>query len=536
MNEENKEKKSFRQIVSDALKELKETGKAFIKAPRALWGINVPYVIEGLCYFGLLTILGKYASENIQLTDPQAGWLYGAVTGGITLAMLFFGGVVDKIGVRISLGLSLGMMAVGRGVVSLAGTFPMGGGIGSPFFLITAGGLLVMVLGYGIYQPAAYAGVKRYTNPKTAAISYAVIYSLMNLGAFVFGPISSVSRKYFSDIFPPNGLAAVFWILTALTVLSAILSFVIIKKRVDQVAVERVKKETEEMEAEKAAKKESETKPQVAEPTTPELEKVKIKNTLFILFASFASVALVVDLLIRLGKISFSQLTVDIILCMTAIAAIYEFLRYRPDHPFRNLKFMTFIFVLIPVQTLFAHNWLTLPYYLDRAFRGSAMGDNFEIFSNLNPLLVFIFAPIIAGLTARTNIYKMMVWGTFVMAVPTILLAVDTSATSVIAYITIMTIGESMWQPRFLQWIAEIAPEGKTGAYMGIGQFPWFLTKILTSLYSGYFVAKYIANPDSGGVPNPEPMWFYYALIAMVSPIVLILLSKWLGKGMEKKH
>ena len=42
-----------------------------------------------------------------------------------------------------------------------------------------------------------------------------------------------------------------------------------------------------------------------------------------------------------------------------------------------------------------------------------------------------------------------------------------------------MTIGEAMWQPRFLQYAAEIAPEGRTGAYMGVAQFPWFLTKMI---------------------------------------------------------
>jgi POT family proton-dependent oligopeptide transporter len=43
-----------------------------------------------------------------------------------------------------------------------------------------------------------------------------------------------------------------------------------------------------------------------------------------------------------------------------------------------------------------------------------------------------------------------------------------------------MTIGEAMWQPRFLQYAAEIAPEGRTGAYMGVAQFPWFLRLIRT--------------------------------------------------------
>jgi MFS family permease len=216
--------------------------------------------------------------------------------------------------------------------------------------------------------------------------------------------------------------------------------------------------------------------------------------------------------------------------------AVFEVLRVRPDHPFRDGRFTFFIFILIPVQTLFAHVWLTVPYYLDRAFRGSVVSDYFEFFSNINPILIFILAPIVAGLTARANVYTMMIIGTLVMALPTFLLAIGPHLIPFLAYVLLMSIGEAMWQPRFLQWIAEVAPPGKTGLYMGIGQFPWFLTKFVTGLYSGYFVAKYIPKPETGLPMNTEFMWLVYAFIAMISPVALILARKWMMAGMKEKH
>ena len=185
------------------------------------------------------------------------------------------------------------------------------------------------------------------------------------------------------------------------------------------------------------------------------------------------------------------------------------------------------------MQTLFAHNWLTIPYYLDRAFVGTWVSRNFEILANLNPIIIFVITPIIAGLTARANIYRMMVLGTFVMAAPTFLLALGPHAMLFVLYIIIMSVGEAMWQPRFLQWIAEIAPPGKTGAYMGIGQFPWFLTKLLTSFYSGYFVANYIHRPETGLPLRTGHMWFIYALIAMISPVALWLARSWMLRGKQ---
>src|SRR5210317_1335686 len=163
---------------------------------------------------------------------------------------------------------------------------------------------------------------------------------------------------------------------------------------------------------------------------------------------------------------------------------------YIKNFPITDGRFMFFIFILIPVQTLFAHNWLTLPQYCSRAFTG-VVSDNFEFFVNFNPILIFIFTPIVTALTAKNDTYKMMIFGTFVMAAPTFFLALGPNIYTLFAYLIIMTIGEAMWQPRFLQWIAEIAPKNMTGIYMGIGQFPWFLTKVLTAIYSGWFLQNY---------------------------------------------
>lgn len=198
------------------------------------------------------------------------------------------------------------------------------------------------------------------------------------------------------------------------------------------------------------------------------------------------------------------------------------------EHPMADPRFSFFIFVLIPVQTLFAHQYLTMPMYVKRTFDGSWLGANFEVAVNFNPLLIFILVPIVAALTRKTSIYRLMVVGTTIMAAPTFLLVFEPSVPLLFSYIVLMTFGEAIWQPRFLQYVAETAPEGKMGAYLGVARLPWFLTKMITGLYAGWFMMKYIPE---GGVMNPGGMWFWHGIVAIITPILLVLAGRWMKKG-----
>ena len=100
--------------VAQALVEITGTVRAFMASSRALWGLYVPYFLEGIAYFGVLTLLMKYLSENVGLGDVKAGLVVSAFTGGITFAMFFLGELGDRYGLRRVLLLSIAIMACGR--------------------------------------------------------------------------------------------------------------------------------------------------------------------------------------------------------------------------------------------------------------------------------------------------------------------------------------------------------------------------------------------------------------------------------------
>lgn len=550
------------------LKEISQPFIDLIHAPRALWGINLAYVIEGMVYFGFLGYLAIHFSDFVFGGMEHADQLSHAnvmvLTAGITIAMFFLGFVADKWGVRFALVGAFALMLVGRALMSAAPTVlglqPQG--LWSPLHLVTLAGILLVVIGYGMYQPAAYAGVRQFTTPKTAAMGFAMLYALMNLGAWL--PTFAFLLR--DEDFLNLGIPGTYWVYTAFTLVALLATVFILSKKTVQRAIATAKAETQ------AIKKAEETQqtPQASASTETrrcphedcgqanpvdakhcrrcgrDLEPVKpakADNT-----AGFDEPApparvpwhmwLFVAALIgavywRIPAPASHWVAVVIAVLWVGLCLMPVTARFLARHPLADTKFAFFIFALIPVQTLFTYNWLILPQYISRAFEGW-IGDYFEIAANANPILIFIAVPIIAAATQKANVYKMMIIGTFVMAAPAFLLVIGPYPWTLGGYILIMTIGEAMWSPRFLQYAAEIAPEGRTGQYMGVAQLPWFLTKVLVpALYSGWMMDRYC---PAEGEQNTQLMWLVFACIAITSTVMLILAKGWIGKGFKTKH
>lgn len=444
--------------LRSSAKEIVQPFIDLVHVSRALWGINISYVLEGVTYFGVLGLMAIFFNNYIGLDDIQADLMVAIQSAGITLAMLFLGATVDLVGPRKALLLSLTLMLVGRVFLAVSPEVGAARGMWTTTHLVALGGILGIVLGYGIYQPACYAAVRYFTDKKTSAMAYAMLYALMNLGGFLPGLLSPPVRKAF-------GIPGVFWVYVGLTIAGiAVIAALLTRKAVLE-----------------AMHEQAETVPREKKPLREQ--------------------------------------------------AVY----YLKNFPIRDWRFLFFVFILIPVQTLFAHNWLTLPQYCNRAFTG-VVSENYEFFVNFAPLLIFILTPVVTALTSRRDTYTMMIAGTLVMAAPTFLLSFGPNIVTLFGFLILTTIGEAMWSPRFLQWIAEVAPKDMTGIYMGIGQFPWFLTKLITGMYAGWFLSVYCP----AGVPPDQlhtgTMWFYYALIAMASPVGLLLARRWMLRGFKVRH
>ncbi|MCW5837651.1 MAG: MFS transporter [Labilithrix sp.] len=345
----------------------------------------------------------------------------------------------------------------------------------APFFggaSMLALSLAVVALGEGILQPVAYAGVKRYTTEKTGSMGFALLYAGLNFGAMLVGPISAKVRTTFDGPYKAGE--------------SALSGF----NAVNWVCV-------------------------------------AVTGLTLVIFA--LSMTKKVEAQVVRGEGAPPKEDVP--------GAGYRDNAKKDApapgrSPFKDPRFLFFIFALLPVRTLFAHQWLTMPEYVLRSYPHE-IADRMEwLVDSVNPLIIFLGVPTITALTKRFHVLSMMIIGSLVSAAATFLLVPGPNTGMLITYFVVFSIGEALWSSRFLEYAAELAPEGRVAQYMGVANLPWFVAKTTTGFYSGVVLEHFVPKegPQSTGT-----MWLFYGAVAMISPVSLLLASKWIRSGMATK-
>ena len=182
----------------------------------------------------MLGYLAMYFNDYVGLNDVWAGRMVGVLTAGITISMFFLGSVTDKIGVRRALITAFLLMLVGRVFLSLAPFIGLpANGLGSVIHFLAMGGILLVVVGYGLYQPSAYSAVKQFTSAKTAAMGFAMLYALMNLGGWM--------PTFFPPIRKAIGISGCYWVYVGLTGIGLFLTLTILTRRTVNKAIATAK-------------------------------------------------------------------------------------------------------------------------------------------------------------------------------------------------------------------------------------------------------------------------------------------------------
>lgn len=404
---------------------------------------------------------------NLLTTYLQQDLHFSEVAAGRCVALLTGGvGLCMLVGGSIS-----DFLGVRRAIIS--SVFILGLGRGLLAFAPNVGGdvaqfiaitaIILMACGTGINQPALYAGMKRYSTSETSGTAFSLLYSFMNVAIVVESLVGPYLRSQERFVGNLHGLGL--GCQGVFTVLSCVtfLSFV------TMLAFFREDFDVSPSEA---------AQDQDIQPLGSAKADAPTEKPAYLVVLS-------------------------------------------------NWRFMFFIFCLLPVRTLFAHQWLTVPTYIFRCFPVE-INSKFEWFNAINPLVVSICVPIFAIVLKKVRVVDVMLTGTLLSAACTFLLVSPPDVTLMAIYMCLFSLGESIWSSRFYEYVGEIAPPKLVGLYMGLAGLPWFLAKMTTGLYSGWMLSQYV---PAKGPQDPQTMWLYYALFASTTPVLLLLARNWLIAG-----
>ncbi len=451
-----------------------------LRLPRALWIVIGAFVVDSSAYFGMLTLMTVYLGTDLHWGDARAGVTVSVFTMLVTLFMLGAGSYAERFGLRRAILISLLLSLGGRVLYSL------GPAIGSPVIVVVTviAAILIIALGEAILQPVCYSGVKQYTDEKTSSMGYGLIYAIMNLGIVGMGTISAWLRPAVQDLKAGQNADA-----------GSVVQFF---SRFSGSGVQAV-------------------------------------NWACVAITGITLLGFLVLMTRKAEQAKLRPDTAEGAPVKSGLPLRARLKEYFAGGPFSNARFIFFIFMLLPVRTLFAHQWLTMPQYILRAY-DKPVADKMEWLVNwINPAIIFVGVPVATALTRHINVYTMMIIGSLVSAVPTFLLCGGPNLSLLITYFVIFSIGEALWSARFLEYASELAPPGRIAQYMGLANIPWLLAKGTTGFYSGVMLANYVPANAPPSEMRTGTLFFIYGCIAMISPVGLWLARKWVMKGLHPK-
>ncbi len=206
-------------------------------------------------------------------------------------------------------------------------------------------------------------------------------------------------------------------------------------------------------------------------------------------------------------------------------------------------KLVLFLVLTLGVRLVFTHQTMVMPkYYVRTLYNDFELG----LVNSLNPIIIVVGLVLFIPIINKFNIVKLLVVGMTISALSLLFLAVPNSWIMavpgitnlnqaylyiIVAQIFVFAVGELIFSPRFVEYVASVAPKDKVAAYMGLSALPMFIARPINGFVSGMLISSYCydgirAKIDTGHIPylqSPEWMWMIYFILAAISPIAILL-------------
>lgn len=441
---------------------LKECGRNF-------WLTNFIQFFDGLSYFTLIIVFSLFLKKYCGFRDADAPYWVGMYTLFLSLFVFAVGTICDIIGLKRTYLIGFILLIGGRLILGFGTDF--GTKIcelsqnDSRYFVM--GGIAVMSFGTAFMSPCITTSIRRFTTLRARPTGFNFYYLFMNIGALLAGfAIVDPLLQSQGDV---DGLQWVINFGTCCNVIAFIFTR-FVDENFFAVPEERI-----------AKKQTANRRP---------------------------------------------------------LKLICEVARERPFQ-----KLIVFLVLTLGVRLVFTLQFLVMPQYYTRT-----IGDDFELgfMNSLNPFIIITGLIAIIPVINKFSTVKLMISGMSISAASLILMAVPPEwyfifpgietigqayFIAIFLQIIIFAFGELLFSPRFSEYVARVAPKDKVASYMSLSALPMFIAKPINGVVGGLLVAHLCydgiaAKMDTGHIDfwhSPEFMWTIYLVMAVISPLAIIL-------------
>ena len=478
--------------------------KVLKSASRDFWLTNALQFFDGLAYFSMITVLALYLTTNCGFNDVDSGAWVGIFTLYITAFVFAVGSICDAIGIKKSLYIGLGLLAVSRlgmGVAPvLLDNVPIQWSLfGHPVEIMPLqwtikAMIIVMSLGTAFMSPVIMTSMRRFTSKKTRATGFNIYYLLMNIGAIIATAIVLDGFR--------NGLPWLAW-----------LSGGILPNGVDEFLRNGFG---------------------------------KVGGNLAIFDFGFAMSVCALICALMIDENNFAEESERVELGGEPRRPLAIFLEVWRERAFQKL--LLFLVLTIGVRLVFTHQFLVMPKFYTRVLYG-----DFELglVNAINPAIIVFGLILIIPVINRYPTVKLIIIGMSVSAASLVFLAMPIEWVLslpginnlnqayffvIIAQIVTFAVGELIFNPRFMEYVASVAPQDRVSSYMALSGLPNFIAKPINGFVSGILIARYCYDGirpkiETGNIPydqSPGFMWLVYLILAVLSPIAVIALKNFI--------
>jgi dipeptide/tripeptide permease len=186
-----------------------------------------------------------------------------------------------------------------------------------------------------------------------------------------------------------------------------------------------------------------------------------------------------------------------------------------------NARFAVFLLVFSGFYFMAEQFYMTFPKYVTRHIDAKAP---LELVTLINPALIALGQGAVSRLLANVRPLTTMVLGVAIASLSMLVMGVVPGLAGACLSGAIFACAEMTFSPRFYDYVASFAPEGKAGTYMGLAFVPAAIGAWTGGQVSGPMIARYL---PADGPRQPLVVWASYAALGGVCALAMLAYRRW---------